>query len=126
MYTTAENGDIVFNTKDKTVSLEKTKASHQWWAAYLLVNVFDYVLSFSEEEWYAPYSRKGNNGVYNSANQRVGTAEQPSNDVELEQTNTSPVKRTYYCQDKTNSVKHIFQLRIYCILTKFFYKSCRT
>ena len=29
MYTTAENGDIVFNTKDKTVSLEKTKAAHQ-------------------------------------------------------------------------------------------------
>lgn len=29
MYTTAENGDVTFNTKDKTVSLEKTKAAHQ-------------------------------------------------------------------------------------------------
>ena len=52
----------------------------------------------SEKKRDTPRARKGYNGIYNSAENRVLTAEKPCDDIKLKKSDTSPVSRADYGQ----------------------------
>ena len=64
------------------------------------------MLSGAEEKGNAPDARKGNQGVDYSADYRVLTAADPSDDVEAEKSYATPVQRTDYSKHKCDPVHY--------------------
>ena len=65
----------------------------------------DNLVSVAEKKWNTPDSRKCNNCVDNSAEKRVLSAEDPSNNIKLEQANASPVDTADNGKKQCNFIK---------------------
>ena len=70
---------------------------------YLVVAVTEF---FPEQERCAPQTGQANNGVDDSAEQGILTAEDPSHKVKLENTNKTPVDTANDRQDQRKHIDH--------------------
>jgi len=61
----------------------------------LLVKCLE-LLARSEKKRYAPYTRKRDHRIYYTAEKRILTAAYPRDDIKIEYTDATPVKRTDY------------------------------
>lgn len=75
-------------------------------AALLSVGFGNGAVPFSEKKRNTPNARQSNDRIYYSADDGIGTAEQPSDNIKLKKSDTAPVERADYCEYKANSVKH--------------------
>ena len=67
----------------------------------------------SEKQGNAPYTRKCNHGINDPCEERILTATDPCNGIELEKTDAAPVECTYNCKNQSNSIdKHKYLLLI--------------
>ena len=62
------------------------------------------LVAFAEEERYAPESCKSNDGVDDARTERVVSAEDPGNGIELEKSHSAPVERANDRQNESNTV----------------------
>lgn len=60
----------------------------------------------SEQQRNAPKSAETDNGVYNAAYYGCLTAENPRNNIEIENTDAAPVDAAYYQKCKSDFIKH--------------------
>lgn len=67
---------------------------------------FDRTFGASEKQRNAPKRAKTHNGVYDAAYYGGLTAENPCDNIEIENTDTAPVDTAYYQERKSNSIKH--------------------
>ena len=69
-------------------------------------NLFVCSAVISEKKRNTPETRKRNYRIDYSAYDRVLSAEQPGNQVKLENTDETPVERAKYGKDQTDFIKH--------------------
>ena len=65
-----------------------------------------FCIAFAEKERYAPNRRKCDDGIYDTAEKCILTAEKPCDDIKLKKTDTTPVETADDGENKCNSVEH--------------------
>jgi hypothetical protein len=62
------------------------------------------VLSLPEKKRDTPYTRQGDDGIDDAADQRILTTADPSDDIKLEEAYASPVERADNCENERNTI----------------------